>query len=121
MARIEIEVTPLTKAAFAPSAGDPASAFANNPMAGKLARRLGPTLRRALSDEVIELVLPGALTLPTWEWPEGADPQSDPYTMAHTATVFLIDAEGRLRAGFLSPTPDDVAHDLTLILDESTG
>jgi len=55
------------------------------------------------------------------EWAEGADKDNDPYTMAHTATVFLIDPFGQLRAGFLSPTPDDVAHDVTLILEESAG
>ncbi len=51
------------------------------------------------------------------EWPEGADPETDPYSMAHSATVFVIDEDGQLREGFLSPTPDDVAHDLAMLLD----
>ena len=55
------------------------------------------------------------------EWAEGDDPETAPYTMAHTATVFLIDPFGQLRAGFLNPTPEDVAHDLRLILEEFAG
>jgi protein SCO1/2 len=42
------------------------------------------------------------------------------YTITHSATVFMIDQGGRLRASFLGPyTPDDVAHDVTVLLDEA--
>jgi protein SCO1/2 len=52
------------------------------------------------------------------EVPEGADPETE-YTMAHTATVFLIDPQGQLRASFLGPyTPEEVAHDVRVLLEE---
>lgn len=51
-------------------------------------------------------------------YPEGAVPGEGDYTMDHSATIFLIDPEGRLRAAYLEPTPDDLAHDLAVVLAE---
>lgn len=47
---------------------------------------------------------------------EGVPTTSGNYTMDHSATMFLIDPEGRLRAAYLEPTPDDLAHDLLVVL-----
>jgi len=50
--------------------------------------------------------------------PEGAGATGGDYTMDHSATIFLIDPAGRLRAAYLEPTPDDLAHDLAVVLAE---
>lgn len=53
---------------------------------------------------------------------EGQEPDPRFYTITHSATVFLIDTEGRLRASFLGPyTPNDVAHDVRVVLAEGDG
>lgn len=49
--------------------------------------------------------------------PEGEDAGED-YSMIHSSTVFLIDRDGRLRAGMIDPPPEDVAHDLGILLAE---
>lgn len=49
-------------------------------------------------------------------FPEGASETGGNYTMDHSATIFLIDPEGRLRAAYLDPTPDELAHDLRVVL-----
>jgi protein SCO1/2 len=39
------------------------------------------------------------------------------YTITHSSTVFLVDPQGRLRAGFLDPySAEDLAHDVRLLL-----
>jgi protein SCO1/2 len=53
------------------------------------------------------------------EYPPDEGEESDFYTIAHSATVFLIDREGRLRSSLLGPyTPEDAAHDIRLLLAE---
>lgn len=49
--------------------------------------------------------------------PEGEEAGED-YSMIHSSTVFLIDRDGRLRAGMIDPPPEDVAHDLGILLAE---
>lgn len=55
------------------------------------------------------------------ELPEGAD-AGDPgpdYTVAHSGSVFIVDASGQLRSTFKGAfTPDEMAHDLRLLLEE---
>jgi protein SCO1/2 len=47
------------------------------------------------------------------------EPGTAAYTVGHTSTVFLIDPQGQLRASFLGTfTPDEVAHDIRVLLDE---
>lgn len=59
------------------------------------------------------------------EYPQGtpenpADLATADYSMAHSATVFLIDTVGQMRASFLEPyAPDDVAHDVRVVLAEA--
>ncbi|RIL08414.1 hypothetical protein DCC79_13870 [bacterium] len=59
------------------------------------------------------------------EYPQGtpedpADLAAADYSMAHSATVFLIDTVGQMRASFLEPyAPDDVAHDVRVVLAEA--
>jgi protein SCO1/2 len=44
------------------------------------------------------------------------------YSVAHSGTVFLIDPQGQLRSSFLGLfAPDEVAHDVRLLLDERDG
>ncbi len=52
------------------------------------------------------------------EWPEGSQPDSGDYSMIHSGTVFVVDREGELRASHLDPLPEDLAHDLRLLLEE---
>ncbi len=49
-------------------------------------------------------------------------PGADDYTMAHSSTVFVIDPQGQLRTTFFEPySPDDIAHDVRFLLEESNG
>lgn len=51
------------------------------------------------------------------EYPGGVPTESLQYTMTHTASLFLIDPDGRLRAALVPPyTPSDIAHDVRLLL-----
>ena len=50
--------------------------------------------------------------------PEGAGAEASDYLMLHSATVFLIDPAGRIRATYLEPLPEDLAQDLGWLLDE---
>ena len=57
------------------------------------------------------------------ELPEGADAGADApgqdYTVAHSGSVFIVDASGQLRSTFKGAfTPDEMAHDLRLLLEE---
>jgi protein SCO1/2 len=47
------------------------------------------------------------------------DAEGDDYTMVHSGSVFLIDPAGFLRASYMDPIlPEDLAHDLKLVLAE---
>ncbi|MCB0217181.1 MAG: SCO family protein [Chloroflexi bacterium] len=50
--------------------------------------------------------------------PAGAAAGVGDYQMLHSATVFLIDPAGRIRATYLEPLPEDLAQDLGWLLDE---
>lgn len=55
-----------------------------------------------------------------YEREPSADGDPERYTMAHSGTVFLVDPQGQVRSehrGVL--VPEDVAHDLGLLLDEA--
>lgn len=50
------------------------------------------------------------------------EPGAEDYTMAHSSTVFLVDPFGQLRVSYLGAyTPQDLADDLRLILEEAEG
>jgi len=52
--------------------------------------------------------------------PAGQPTDTPHYTMTHTASVFLIDPDGLLRAALIAPfTPEDVVHDVRLLLAEA--
>jgi protein SCO1/2 len=54
------------------------------------------------------------------EPPEDPEGNPDGYTIAHTSTVFLIDPQGRMRAGFMGFfAPEEVTHDVGLVLAEA--
>jgi protein SCO1/2 len=51
--------------------------------------------------------------------PPGATPDPKHYTVTHSGYVFLVDKNGRQRSAFLGDfTPDDVAHDVRMLLEE---
>lgn len=55
------------------------------------------------------------------ELPEGESQDTEDYTMAHSARVFVVDGFGQLRETFTGPfAPADVAHDLAALV-ETTG
>lgn len=52
--------------------------------------------------------------------PEGATPDPKNYTISHSGYIFLIDPAGQLRAAFAGQVlPEEIAHDVRLVLDEA--
>jgi len=51
----------------------------------------------------------------------GAAADTDDYSMAHTSTIYLIDPDGNLIAGYLDPAPADLAADMRTILENAAA
>lgn len=77
-----------------------------------LHKHADPVTAAAEASAAAETPGPGGASAGT---PEAAD-----YTMAHSSRVFLVDPFGQLRSSFTEPyTPDDIAHDIRVLLDEA--